>query len=253
MRKYAKILTCGAFLLASVCHSNLWAQSRTVRISTGEWGPYVSENMEHYGIGPQIITAAFAKVGVKTEYQFFPWTRAMKEAEDRRSDLTGIWYYNDERSKKFDYSDNVLSAANIFFYRKNTPFNWTNFETFPASKVGVTRGYSYSAQFDTAAEEGLVKVEKTGSDELNFRKLLRGRIDAFVMAELAGYDMLKAKFATEEREKITAHPLKVSSAPLHLLTAKGNAKGRGFIEMFNKGLKMLEQSGELDAILASYR
>ncbi len=253
MNKFSIVLAGGAFLLASLFHNNLWAQSQTVRISTGEWAPYVSESMEHYGIAPQIITAAFGKVGIKTEYQFFPWTRAMKEAEDQKVDLTGIWYFNDERSKKFHYSDDLVSSANIFFYNKENPFNWANFESFPKSKIGVTRGYSYSAQFDSAAEAGLVNVEKTGSDELNFRKLLRGRIDAFVMAELVGYDMLKTKFESSEREKLGVHPVKVSSAPLHLLSEKNNAKGRAFIKLFNKGLEMLEQSGELDAILASYR
>ncbi len=253
MYRFSKISLCSAFILLTLWTSSLWAQSQTVRISTGEWGPFVSESLNHYGIAPQIITAAFNKVGLKTEYLFYPWTRAMKEAEDQRSDLTGIWFFNDERSERFDYSDNVLSSTNIFFYNKKNPFDWSDFESFPRSKVGVTRGYSYSAQFDEAVEEGLVDVEKTENDELNFRKLLRGRIDAFVMAELVGFDMLKQKFSAADQEKISTHPNKVSSAPLHLLSAKGNAKGKELIGKFNKGMALLKQSGELDAILAKYR
>ena len=229
------------------------AQSKVVTISTGEWGPYVSEKLPHFGISGHIITAAFNKVGIKAEYQFFPWARAMKEAEERRADLTGIWYSNDERRVRFDYSNEVIGAANMFFHLKNVPFDWEDFDSFPDDTVGVTRGYSYSADFDKAAASGQVKTEVTGTDTLNFRKLLRGRIDAFVMAELAGYDLLKKEFSKEDLDRVTAHPNKVSSAPLHLLTAKGNPRGLFFIEKFNEGIAKLDASGELQGILDQYR
>lgn len=229
------------------------AQSTTVTISTGEWAPFVSENLEHYGIAPRIITAALEEVGITPQYRFSPWARAMKEAEEQVVEFSGIWFYNEERAQRFRYSEPVVSSANVFFYRKDRPFDWDDFTRFPDQVVGITRNYSYGQVFDEAAEVGLVQTEVTGSDILNFRKLLRGRIDAFPIGELVGYDLLRREFNAFEREMIEVHPKEISDAPLHLITAHDNTEGLALLERFNEGMAALRDNGELQRILDEYR
>ena len=237
---------------AVVCGVRISHAAETITISTGEWAPFVSESLQHYGVAPRIVTAAFEQVGIKVEYQFFPWARAMKVVEDGQADLSGFWFFNEERAGKFNYTESLVDSPNVFFYRKDKPFDWDNFENFPAKVIGTTLSYSYSQAFDTAVESGKVNVEVEETDILNFRKLIRGRIDAFPIAELVGHDLLRTEFSRSESDLLAVHETKISAAPLHLIGSKSQATQQT-IELFDKGLAMLKSSGEYKAILDSYR
>lgn len=47
------------------------ANSETVRLANGEYPPYCSEHLPHYGIWSHIVTEAFALKGLTVEYEFF--------------------------------------------------------------------------------------------------------------------------------------------------------------------------------------
>ena len=243
-----------AGLVASLLPGAAMAQAPVVSISTGEWPPFTSESLPDLGIGPHIVTAAFSKVGIDAKYVFFPWSRAMKESEEGRVDFSALWFFTEERAETFAYTDDIISSGNVFFYRKDRPMDWSSFEQFPEDIViGVTREYSYGEDFDLAAQAGKVKTEIANSDVLNFRKLLRGRIDGFAIGELVGYDILRNQFSDREAAQLTAHPTKISDAPLHLITGKSNDSGLRLIELFNRGLKELRDSGEYGRIIEGYQ
>lgn len=229
------------------------AAERTITISTGEWAPFVSESLDGYGIAPRIVTAAFGKVDVDVEYRFYPWARAMREAQENKVDFSGFWFHTEERAETLSFTESMVDSPNVFFYRKDRQFDWTDFDTFPDKTVGSTLSYSYSQAFDSAVESGKVKVEVEENDLLNFRKLLRGRIDAFPIAELVGYDLIKREFSETEVAMLEVHPVKISAAPLHLVTARDNPESAANIALFSEGLKQLRESGELDRILSEYR
>lgn len=226
----------------------------TVTISSGEWAPFTSENLPHFGIGPHIVTAAFAKAGLKAEYQWYPWTRAMKEAEDGNVDFTAIWVYNEDRGRRFNYSNPVVYSNSVFFYRTSEDFDWNGYDDFPRNTVvGTTRGYSYGQAFDDAANARKFDVDITRTDLLNFKKLMRGRIDLFPIDELVGYDILKNSFTATEVQRVIAHPRALSTEPMHLLRSKKHPQGSELLNQFNKGLQLLKSSGEYDKILDSYK
>ncbi|MEE9297196.1 MAG: amino acid ABC transporter substrate-binding protein, partial [Phycisphaerae bacterium] len=56
--------------------------SKTIRLTNGEWQPYLSKDSPHHGFASHIVTEAFALVGVEVEYGFFPWKRSFKLAKE---------------------------------------------------------------------------------------------------------------------------------------------------------------------------
>ena len=142
----------------------------------------------------------------------------------------------------------------FFFKRKDNDFDWVDFDSFPKDQlVGRTHTYSYGQHFDAAVADGKITVDDAPNDILNFRKLIRGRIDAFAISELVGYDMLRQQFPGGQVAALEAHPIEISTAPLHLIAAKGSTRAAALIEQFNQGTALLESSGELDQILDSYK
>ena len=45
--------------------------NNSVRLSSGEWPPYTSENLPHFGLASRIVTEAFALKGITVEYGTF--------------------------------------------------------------------------------------------------------------------------------------------------------------------------------------
>ncbi len=51
----------------------------------GEWPPFFSNDLKHGGVTSHVASEAFALEGIKVEYGWFPWNRALHLAQ------TGDW------------------------------------------------------------------------------------------------------------------------------------------------------------------
>ena len=53
----------------------------TVRIASGEYAPWTSKNIKGAGFTNHVISEAFARVGYRVEFEYYPWKRAFKSAK----------------------------------------------------------------------------------------------------------------------------------------------------------------------------
>jgi len=229
-----------------------WGQAPAdgkVRLSNGEWPPYLSPDMPHYGIASRIVTEAFAEVGIEVEYDFFPWSRAYYLAERGEWDGTAVWLKNPERQEAFFYSDPVISSGYVLFHRKDFNFDWEDYSDLKGLTLGATLEYDYGPVFKRAREEGLVKVEWVSRDILNFNKLLRGRIDLFASDRIVGLALLHKHYSPDQIRQITYHPRLMRADPLYLLLSRAVPENRERIKRFNEGLARLRARGRVEEIL----
>ncbi len=91
----------------------------SIKITIGEWPPYLSKDLKYYGVVARIITEAFALEGLSVEYGFFPWKRAFVLAKNSQDwDGSAIWSVNEERKVFFIFSDPVMGKKMYFFISK---------------------------------------------------------------------------------------------------------------------------------------
>ena len=79
--------------------------------------------------------------------------------------------------------------------------------------------------------------------------LLANRLDAFPIDKVVAFDLLYSQFSREEREQLSFHPVPLRSDSLHLLLSRkvpGNAER---MARFNRGLKVLQDSGKVSQYL----
>src|SRR3569623_833694 len=100
------------------------AGPKTITLANGEWPPYTSESLPDYGSVSRLVTAAFAHEGIKVNYVFFPWKRALEDSRAGKLDGTLIWARTDYREADFLYSDAVLTTNYVLFFRKDKPVHW---------------------------------------------------------------------------------------------------------------------------------
>ncbi len=225
----------------------------TIILTNGEWPPYMSEHLKHHGVVSRIVSEAFALEGVKVEYAFFPWKRAFALAKTGKFDGSVVWWKTPEREKDFYFSDPVLDVQYVFFHLRSNRFDWKTTADLKGVEIGATQGYNYGESFQNAEKNGEIIVQRVPMDELNFKKLLKRKIDIFPVDVEVGYTMLKNIFPPEEVGLFTHHPTPVRSDPHHLILSKKNEKNRELVVLFNKGLKRLKESERIFQYLAESR
>jgi polar amino acid transport system substrate-binding protein len=227
------------------------AKSSAIRITNGEWAPFMSETLPNYGFGSRIVTEAFALEGVEIEYGFFPWARALEIAKTGEWDGSIGWSRSEERDKQFYISDTLFIARNLFFYLKEQPFEWQSYEDLKGMTIGANIGYSYGEAFEKAEKDGLIKVERVPTEEDLLKMLLAKHLQVVMVSEYVGYYLLKTKFTVEEGAKVAAHSKSTRDSEKSLLLSKQVPKNEMRITVFNQGLAKLKTSGKYDQYLTN--
>jgi polar amino acid transport system substrate-binding protein len=223
----------------------------TIRLTNGEWQPYFSEHSPHYGFASHIISEAFALVGVRVEYGFFPWKRALESAKKGQWDGGAAFWDSEERRKHFYFSEEpVVPTEMAFFHLKSTEFDWNGVEDLKDLKIGATLEYFYGEELDEAEKASLLHIERVGSDELSLKKLLKGRIDVFPGDLMVTYAQIQDTFSAEEAALFTHHPKTFESRGLYLLFSKQVEGNEQMRDLFDKGLRQLKESGRYEEIIA---
>ena len=241
------VLLCALFLSISLPGTLVAAE--TVRLTNGEWPPYLGEKLPHHGVASRIVSEAFALEGIEVQWEFHPWARSLQLAQSGKRAGSAVWLYSEERKQQFHISDPVVDSGYYLFHRKGHHFDWQSVDDLRDQRIGGTRSYDYGAAFQQAEAEGRIQVRRSTSDELNFRLLLAGRIDLFPMDKVVGFDMLHQHFSAAERAQLTFHPSALRSDSLHLLLARGVAGNEELIARFNRGLAQLRDSGKISLYL----
>ena len=220
--------------------------SEVIRLANGEWPPYNSKQLMHFGIASRIITEAFAIQDMQVDYRFAPWKRGMVMAQTGKLDGTGVWRHRADLEDNFYYSEPVMESGAVFFHLKSFSFDWKNFEDLKGIKIGGTIGYSYSEEFDNAEKSLEYRIDRTSSDKKNLRMLLEGRINIFPITKEVGYYLLQTDFKNKESASITHHSKIITpknKRTLHLLLSRKDERNIYRMKMFNQGLNKLKKSG----------
>lgn len=225
----------------------------TLQITTGDYPPFLSEEAAHYGPWAQVVREAFALENIQVEIQFLPWARAYNLVKDGERDGTILWGHKAERYPDMYYSDTVWEGQDVFFHLKSYPFAWKTIDDLKGIDIGATLSFTHGKEFDDAEKQGILEVKRVPSDILNFRKMLRGKIQIFPINLDTGYDTLRKNFTPTEIQLVTHHPHPVQVWTYHLLLSKKIDRNRQMLALFNQGLKRLKESGKYTQIIEAFR
>jgi len=222
-----------------------------IRVTSGEYPPWTSENLKKKGFTNHVIREAFALEGYKVTFTFYPWKRAYEAAKNgKKYQATSYWYPSEERAEDFYYSDPLQTDQTVFFYLDDNPLpDWTTLEDLKGVRIGATREYTYTEEFWGAHKSGELDIQVANSDVLNFNKLIKGRIDTFPTADLVGQKLLREEFPAEVASSVTFHPKPLVASTGHLLISQSAENAEDLLAKFNRGRAKLKKSGRYDEFL----
>lgn len=207
MPRFVRLLT----VLLLSCMS-LLARAEQLRIVTDPWAPYVyEENGEPKGIDYEVTAEVFKRLGVDVRWEFMPWKRCMLMVDQGLADGVIDIFQNDLRNTQLYYPSEPLSVVEFVLFQANDrPHDIESLEDLRDLTVGTSAGYDYGAGF---LQSTLFRREAAPTQEANFGKLLRGRIDLLITDRRVGRYML-AQLGLGEQ--ISELPLVVSRQKQYL-------------------------------------
>lgn len=222
----------------------------TIKITIGEWPPFISEESENYGFLSLLVSETFELVDVKVEYGFYPWKRSYEMAKSGEWDASIGWSKTKEREVDFYFSSAIGKQSKVIMFLKSKPVNYKTAMDLKGISLGKTRGYTYGPIFDKAAKDGVFKSSDTNSDSQSIKMLLNGRFDA-IAAELEVANYILEKEFGNSKDKVSFGPV-MDEIPLNVAFTK-SPRGEALHAKFEEGLLKLKVSGRYDAILNTYK
>lgn len=234
-----KVFSIIIFLCYLIQSSVGW--TRTLKFSTLEWPPYLSESLPNKGFGIKILNAAIStQMNATIKVDFLPWSRALDAVRNNQG-YAGclLAYYSKERERQFYYSDPVISAPIHFIVRKDKKVRWENLEDLTNKRIGVVQDYVNSVELDRLISQKIIKADPALKDESNIEKLIHGRIDMAVIDKNVFKYLMKAtpRFKIYA-DQLIVDPKVLDDKKLYVLFPK-TPEGKKMMQIFNRGLKKI--------------
>ncbi|GGW70243.1 substrate-binding periplasmic protein [Alishewanella tabrizica] len=216
--------------------------------ASSEYLPHYGTDLPKQGAMVEIIRRAFALQDVQIEIAFMPFARALHDTQQGQyAGLIAVWH-TPERAAHFLYSEPIYANEIVLFKRANTFNHISDIAELLRSEgtLGLVTGY---AQHPKLLQSNLEKVS-VATDAQVFQMLVRERVDV-VPADLQNGLYLIAKLPAELSSTSLDWLLPaIELKPMHLAFPKSRPESAQLHQQFNVGLRALQQSGELEQILA---
>ncbi|WP_019615392.1 substrate-binding periplasmic protein [Psychromonas ossibalaenae] len=236
-----------SFLLLSLSF-NAFAGEKIV-LAIGEWGPYVSETNYRDKILEVIVKEAFIRQGIEVEYKYFPWKRSLERVRNGLIIGSFPWWSDEKREQDFIINNEpLLVAKEVFFHLKSTDFKWEKMDDLKKYKIGGTLSFEHIERFK---KQGIA-LDIAVKEDLSFKKLLAGRIDALPADFIVGYATINRLFSPAKVSLFTNHPKVSKQAGMYMLLSREFANAQKTAEKLDLGLKELKKSGRYDEIIMEF-
>ena len=210
-----------------------------------DWIPY--SNQDGTGMANEIVQAAYEAVGIHVEFKVGPYNRLLKMVRD--GELPGAFNVPREKSNENDYlfgKTPIFTAQSAYYCNKDRPLSATAKEGLKnGEKIGVVFDYGYGDFF--SGNDKIVKIP-VRSDQLNLRKLAKGRIDATIL-----YDKTARKLIRDEG--LSGRIVKAfdsESGSMYVAFSKNFPNAGHYADKLDEGLAIIKASGVLKRIMDSY-
>ena len=258
MKKLTVISICmvvGIMLLATNC----FAEKKLKFAAVENVPPFTlpaDGSGEVKGMAIDIFKEVAKRMGFEAEISELPFKRLWLYLQQGELDGTIQIYYNPDRLKYIIYSDPAgYYVAHYIFVKKGNEgkFKSGKVEALYGKTVAKERGFHVNKEFAQAVEAGKITIDEAQNTELNLKKLLMGRTDAYVSNyHIALYNIKKYGFLGQIVP--LSEPLAPKKGTFMAISkkAKNIPDVQEFAKRFNATLKEIHSDGTLDRITAKY-
>ena len=245
---------------AAVAIAPLQAQAAepcTLRVGWEPYAPFTfaDEDGEATGADIDLIKAIADEIGCSVELVELPWARIVKEVEQGTLDVSTSTSWTPEREQWALFSEPYRESATAIYVRRGEipRFALQELADVPAQKLrlGVIVDYYYGEALAEAARdpEFAAWIDAAPDYATNIRKLVSGRIDGFLVEDIAVMEAELERMGMGER--VERYPLRIPGERLRFMFSRKTVEP-DTVAKVDAAVAEMRADGRLDAIRAKY-
>lgn len=243
------ILLIAAAVLTAIALSGPPAVAgHSVSLACDIWPPYQVEAGDGVtGMSVEIVESVYRRLGIAhVEIRTFPWKRAMDAIRFAEADALFSANHTPEREVYLRYPEEpIFESAWVVWTRAGSSI--LSLDDLKGKTVGVVLGYSYTQEFLDFIKANCT-VEAVHNDDINFRKLGQGRLDATVAEHGNGLTLARALGETAIRP---VPRIEIKRDGLYIVFNRRHTTPE-FVKRFSDELKAFKRTAEHRAIREKY-
>ena len=232
-------------IVLQVCSLPAYSQDKSVSLAYLSYPPYYAADLPNGGPLTEIVEAAFISQGYQVSRKQLPWSRALQWTQDGKYDALYSAWYRQDREEFFAFSEPLPGNELVLFKRKNSDISFKTYADLKPYKIGIVRGYANPPGFD---EAGLM-LEAVTSDKQNLLKLAGSRIDLVLADKALGNYVLATEMPSAKGALIDWIEPPLAVEKQYLMFSKKATDYMKKKEDFDRGLKLITDSGKLQSII----
>ena len=207
-----------------------------------DYPPMMIKDGQLPGFSIEIITEAARRVGEDVSVQFLPFQRAVKIVQHRTDVIHPALYRNSRRENDYTWMAKYMSVNNVFLTLREP------IDTIEAARELKSIGVEAKAQMDMLMTElGFKNLERVERAELNARKLMAQRLDAWALTDMLA--LWKWRELGMSEPLIPGKP--VSFSPVYLVA--GPDFSQEIADRYERAIREMLDDGTIEKILQKYR
>ena len=231
------------------------ALAQKLTLATDHWCPFVCDNTAKPGYVAEITKRIFELESYQVNIFKIPFKRALIATQNKDFDAVLLVSKTDAEKHNFIRNERHIAWAGVaFFVRDSSHWKFTGRASLETIRLGLVNGYSYGEELDNIfkvkhAHQMISWAHGANPIEQNLSKLLKNRVNAILdNREVIEYTAKKMgirgsiKFAGSDNHY----------DPLYVGFSNKNANGAQLAAIYDRGLSILRENGELEKILKAY-
>lgn len=240
-----KVLVVMALMFAQQSFS-----AETIKVLVGEsFAPLMWKDKKDgkpYGIAVELSKAIGEKAGYNVVIEACPWVRCQVMAENDGAFIAGF-SKNDERVKKFAFTEPILYDEVIIATKKGKEFPFHNNSDVKGKRIGSQNGSGFGTRFEELKK--IYKPDYDHNDIARVKKIDADRIDAGVFSLGQAGFAYSAKLAGFNPDDFSILPEIIAKDPNYLATGIKTPNYKEKVDKINAAIKALTADGTLDKII----
>ena len=237
-----------------------------LRLVTLNWPPYIDENLCNKGWLFQFTVSALLEKGYGVHISFYPWARAVREAELGRADILFPEYFIESNVISDNFLDktrndllalsHAIPGGDLSFVAlkgNQIPFNG-DLNSVKDLPIGVVRSYKNTKELDAMIDNKEIDTIVANNEYQLIHLLLSNRVSLIV----ADLEVLKASVHKSELsikgkrqilESLVALEPKLEYKALYYSVSKSTPHWQKVLQDLNDEIEMMQQSGKFDEFI----
>lgn len=247
-----------AFMVALMPLQAQADENKTVLLVSDSWCPYNCEpDAKNPGILIEIAKRALEREGLEVKYETLPWSRAIEETRQGKYDAIVSAARADAPDFIFP-GTHQATIQNTFFTANESKWAFKDINSLGEISLGVIRDYAYNDELDAYIAENADKTQKVqtasgdGALETNIKKLLAGRLGAFIEDKYVVELYLRDHPEYQGKLRMAGMLPETETNKIHVAFSPAEKNAEHFAKLIEKETLELRENGEMDKIIARH-